>query len=45
MGLAKQVYSWKYAKQFVLVLFFINYFIIYLHYSCKPTFANPCMPL
>ena len=31
--------------EFVLILLFINYCIIYLYYNCKPTFAYLCILL
>ena len=33
---------WVCKAEFILVLF-INYYIIYLYYNCKSTFAHPCI--
>ena len=38
----KEVYSCEYAKQLILVLSFINCYIIFHSENCKPTFAQLC---
>ena len=37
----KKVYNHEYVKEFIPVLLFINYCIIYLYYNYKPTFVHP----
>ena len=39
----KQVYSCECTKQFILVLLFITYWILFHKKNCKPTFAPPCI--
>ena len=32
-------------KRFILILLFINHFIIYMYYNCRPTFPHSCISL
>ena len=41
----KQVYSCEYSKQFILILLFINYYVILQMNNCKPTLAPFCICL
>ena len=42
---AKVVHSPEYTEQFILVLLFINYCVIFHMDNCKSTFVPPCVSL